>query len=324
MTDGIELRHLRYFVALAGERHFGRAAESLGVSQPLLSRQVRELERMVGVPLLARTRPVVELSPPGREFFLHAQQTLRQAEGAVRAAHRAGGETNAVVIAFEPCSVFHGFDRLAAKSVKHVPDLRLDIREFPVPEHANRLRSGEVDIAFAHRNEDAPDIEFVSFGWEPLNAVVPASHRLARRRMVSPRDLAGEPFIFWRRSIAPACHDYIERLLASNGVEARPRHLASDHRNALELVASGLGWAIAPQCARRVGQARVAFREIAGARIEFGISHLKAGLGGQVRELVRMWAEVGRGPGNQGAKSKMAAGWEGSSPRAMRKRSGRS
>ena len=258
MTDGIELRHLRYFVALAGERHFGRAAESLGVSQPLLSRQVRKLERMVGVPLLARTRPVVELSPPGREFFLHAQQTLRQAEGAVRAAHRAGGETNAVVIAFEPCSVFHGFDRLAAKSVKHVPDLRLDIREFPVPEHANRLRSGEVDIAFAHRNEDAPDIEF------------------------------------WRRSIAPACHDYIERLLASNGVEARPRHLASDHRNALELVASGLGWAIAPQCARRVGQARVAFREIAGARIEFGIWHLKADTGRQVGELVRMWGELGR------------------------------
>ena len=294
MTDAIELRHLRYFVSLAGELHFGRAAEALGVSQPLLSRQIRELERLVGIPLLARTRPAVELAMAGKEFFAHAQQTLRQAEGAVRAAHRAGGETNTVVIAFEPCSVFHGFERLAAKSVRDVPDLGLDIREFPVAEHANRLRSGEVDIAFAHRNEDAPDIEFVSFGWESLNAVMPAGHRLARRRKVSPRDLVGEPFIFWRRAIAPACHDYIERLLASNGVEARPRHLASDHRNALELVASGLGWAIAPQCARRVGQARVAFREIAGARIEFGIWHLKADTGRQVGELVRMWGELGR------------------------------
>lgn len=294
MTDGIELRHLRYFVALAGELHFGHAAESLGVSQPLLSRQVRELERMVAIPLLVRTRPMVELSAAGREFFLHAQQTLRQAEGAVRAAHRAGGEAAPVVIAFEPCSVFHGFDRLAAKSVKNVPGLRLDIRELPVAEHANRLRSGEVDIAFAHRNEDAPDIEFVPFGWEPLHAVIPAWHRLARRRKVSPRDLAGEPFIFWRRAIAPACHDYIERLLSSNGVEARPQHLASDHRNALELVAAGLGWAIAPLCARRVGQARIAFREIAGAKVEFGISYLKADLGWQVGELVRMWGELER------------------------------
>ena len=294
MAEGIELRHLRYFVALAGELHFGRAAEALGVSQPLLSRQIRELERLAGIALLVRTRPVVELSAAGKEFFLHAQQTLRHAESAIRAAHRASGETNAVVIAFEPCSVFHGFARFAAKSVRDVADLRLDIRELPVAEHANRLRAGEVDIAFAHRNEDAPDIKFASFGWESLNAVIPAWHPLARRRKLSPRELTGESFIFWRRALAPACHDYIQRLLAAHGIESPPQHLASDHRNALEMVASGLGWAIAPQCARRVGQARIAFREIAGARIEFGISYLQAGVGRQVMELVRMWREFGR------------------------------
>src|SRR5689334_543076 len=97
----IELRHLRYFVALAGERHFGRAAEALHVSQPLLSRQVRQLESLVGVPLVARSRPAVELTPAGREFFAQAQQTLQQAERAVRAAQQADGRPGRLVIAFE-------------------------------------------------------------------------------------------------------------------------------------------------------------------------------------------------------------------------------
>ena len=80
MTDGLELRHLRYFVALAGELHFSRAAEALHVSQPLLSRQIRDIERIVGVPLVGRTRPTVELTAAGRKFFEQAQHTLQQAE----------------------------------------------------------------------------------------------------------------------------------------------------------------------------------------------------------------------------------------------------
>jgi len=295
MIDGLELRHLRYFVALAGELHYGRAADSLGVSQPLLSRQIRELERLVGVPLLARTRPVVELSPSGRDFFEQAQQTLRQAESAVRAAHRAMGEPNLVRIAFEPCSVFHGFAKVAAESVRDMPELRLDIRDFPVAEHANRLRAGEIDVAYAHRNDSGSDIEFHSLGWEPLMALLPARHPLARQRKLPLHAMSGEPFVFWRRAIAPACHDYILRILASRMAEPGAVHYAADHRNALELVSMCLGWAIAPACARRVRQTGVVFREIPDARIEFGISHLKTHNGAQVKALIRSWcAQAGR------------------------------
>lgn len=122
MIDGLELRHLRYFVALAGELHFSRAAEALRVSQPLLSRQIREVERIVGVPLLSRTRPVVELTPAGRKFFELSQRTLQQAELAVRSARTANGSGETLSIAFEPCSIFHGFKAFASGISRVLPD----------------------------------------------------------------------------------------------------------------------------------------------------------------------------------------------------------
>jgi LysR family hca operon transcriptional activator len=292
MKDGLELRHLRYFVAVAGERHFGRAAAALHVTQPLLSRQVRELERLLGLPLLARTRPVIELTPAGEQFFQQAQQTLQQAERAIRAAQRANGNPDQIVIAFEPCSTFHGFARLAERLKRALPEVHLDIRELPVAEHVHRLRSGEIDVAYAHRNEDAAGITFTSLGRESLLLVLPKSHPLARRRTLSVKLLGEVPFVFWHRSLAPACHDYVLRLLSSNGVNAGVQHWASDHRKSLEMVAGGLGWTVAPECARRVHQEGLSFREIEGAAtIELGISHLSAKRSPQLNSLLRLWRE---------------------------------
>jgi len=293
MTDGLELRHLRYFVALGGELHFGRAAEALHVSQPLLSRQVRELERVVGLPLLARTRPVVELTPAGKRFLEMAQQTLQHAERAVRAAHQANGHPETLAIAFEPCSSFHGFSRFARQLKRVLPNVQLDVRELAVAEHVHRLRSGEIDITYAHRNEDAAGIEFTSLGWEPLLLVLPGGLRLARRKTVPLNLLGEEPFLFWHRALAPACHDYVLNLLQSKGIEPRIQHRASDHRKSLEMVAAGLGWTIAPACARRAIQNGVAFRQIEGgnAKIELGISHLTTNKGRALNLALRILRE---------------------------------
>jgi len=295
MTDGLELRHLRYFVALAGELHFSRAAEALHVSQPLLSRQIRDIERIVGVPLVGRTRPTVELTAAGRKFFEQAQHTLQQAELALRSARAANGSAETLSIAFEPCSVFHGFRRFATRIGRALPDLRLEICELPVAEHVHRLRSGEIDLAYAHRNEEASGIGFTSLGWETLFLLVPSRHRLARRRKLALESLAGEPFIFWRRALAPACHDYVIGLLESHGVDPRPKHLATDHRKSLEMVGAGLGWTIAPECARRVGQRGVAFRSIDGvtAKVEIGVSFLREHAGRKLNVVKKVWIEAG-------------------------------
>jgi DNA-binding transcriptional LysR family regulator len=123
MVEDLELRHLRYFVALAGTRHFGRAAETLHVTQPLLSRQIRSLEKLLGAPLLARTRPTVELTAAGLVLFEQAQQTLQQVERVARAARQSANGKQTVALAFEPCSSFHGFEPIIRKLHHGMPDL---------------------------------------------------------------------------------------------------------------------------------------------------------------------------------------------------------
>src|SRR5579863_809101 len=161
MTDKIELRHLRYFVALAGERHFGRAAAALQVTQPLVSRQVRALEKLLGVPLLAQTRPIVQLSAAGTLYYQQAQEALQHVERAARAAQNAGRGKETIAIAFEPCSSFHGFANITRKLHGAIPEVRLEVHEQPVGEHAHGLRSGKFDIAYGHRGEPSEGIEFL-------------------------------------------------------------------------------------------------------------------------------------------------------------------
>jgi DNA-binding transcriptional LysR family regulator len=293
LQDGLELRHLRYFLALATELHFGKAAETLSVTQPLLSRQIRDLERLVGVPLLARTRPVVELTPAGEQFFFQAQQTLQQAERSVRLAHRANGTPAHVNVAVEPCSSFHSFVKFAVLLKQSQPDLHIDVTELPVTEHAHRLRSGEVDIAYAHRNQCEEDITFTSLGFEPLLIALARSHPLAQHRSVNLKILGEEPFVFWPRDLAPACHDYILGILNANGITPTIQHRVPDHRKLLVMVAAGLGWSITPACARRAGEKGLAFRPMEGvlAKIEFGISHLTANKSRQLNLLLHTWQE---------------------------------
>jgi DNA-binding transcriptional LysR family regulator len=292
MLDGLELRHLRYFVALAGERHFGRAAAALGVTQPLVSRQTRALEKLLGVQLLRATKPRVELTPAGEQLFEDAQQMLQQVERLSRAVQRLVLGRETLAIAFEPCSSFHGFSQLTRKLMRSVPDLHLEIHEMPVGEHSHRLRSGQIDLAYGHRGEDAHGMRFSLLSSEPLLIGLPSSHPLAGRRHVKISDL-DESFVFWRRPIAPSCHDYILRVIRSQAVEPRIKHLAPDHGKLLEMVAAGLGWTVAPACAHRAHFPGVRFRRIEGiqTKVELGLTHLSA-RHTALRTVISAWKQV--------------------------------
>jgi DNA-binding transcriptional LysR family regulator len=292
MMDDLELRHLRYFVALAGERHFGRAAAVLRVTQPLVSRQIRALEKLLGVQLLQATRPRVELTPAGELLFENAQQTLQQVERLSRAVQQVALGRETLAIAFEPCSSFHGFSQMTRKLMKSMPNLRLEIHEMPVSEHAHRLRSGQIDLAYGHKGEDADGIHFSLLSSEPLLIGLPSGHPLARRSRVMISEL-GDSFVFWRRSIAPSCHDYILQVIRSQAVEPQIKHLAPDHGKLLEMVAAGLGWTVAPACAHRARYPGVHFHKIHGiqTRVDLGLAHLQA-RHAALKAVIKAWIEL--------------------------------
>ena len=280
-------------MALAGERHFGRAAATLRVTQPLVSRQIRALEKLLGVQLLQATRPRVELTPAGELLFQHAQQTLQQVERLSRAVQQVVLGRETLAIAFEPCSSFHGFSQMTRKLTRSMPNLRLEIHEIPVSEHAHRLRSGQIDLAYGHKGEDAEGIQFSLLASEPLLIGLPSSHALARRSHVMISEL-GDSFVFWHRSIAPSCHDYILQVIRSQtGEPPRIKHLAPDHGKLLEMVAAGLGWTVAPACANRAHYPGIRFRKIHDiqTRVDLGLTHLSARQGA-LQTVIRAWKEL--------------------------------
>jgi DNA-binding transcriptional LysR family regulator len=288
----VELRHLRYFVALAGEMHFGRAAAALRITQPLLSRQIRQLEKILGLTLLERTRPVVVLSPAGKDFSAHAQNLLQETEKAIRSAQRTERGREILKIAFEPCSVFHNVAGLVRSLTKVLPDVQFELLDLPVTEHGHALRTGRIDIAYAHRNEELNGIEFKPLTQEPVLLALSAEHPLKPKKKISPADLVQDPFIFWPRSLAPKCHDGILTVLASYGPVPKAKHQATDHRKALELVAGGAGWTVVAACARRASRGGVFFRSLPGVHLEVGISRLKGTFRTPVNTAVRVWQEL--------------------------------
>src|SRR5258705_11510237 len=191
----MELRHLRYFVAVAETESLTLAAKAkLHTSQPSLSRQIRDLEEEVGAPLLTRGARGIELPPAGRAFVDHARLVLSQVEAAAEAARR-------VAHPAKPCFAM-GF--LTGQELTWMPEalqmLRDELPNIDVmissqysPQLANALLQGTVDAAFLRRERGLPDLAFRVLVKEPLVVVLPSDHRLAVLKAISPGDLVGEP-----------------------------------------------------------------------------------------------------------------------------------
>jgi LysR family transcriptional regulator, hca operon transcriptional activator len=264
--DGVmELRHLRYFVAVAEEGSLTVAAQKrLHTAQPSLSRQIRDLEYEVGVPLLTRSVHGVELTPAGRAFLDHARLALTQAEAATQAARRAA----------QPAKPAFAIGFLTGQEVEWLPyatsllrDELLNIEIRVSSDHstmlADELQRGKLDVAFMRR-EQKPDLEYKLIVKEPLVAILSSDHRLAARETVDPRDLAGEPFI----GISPTpqvlravVRDYLEQ----SGLEITPHLEIDNYAMAISLVASTRGIALLPASAENFLPWSVVSRPLMGA-----------------------------------------------------------
>jgi LysR family transcriptional regulator, hca operon transcriptional activator len=261
----MELRHLRYFVAVAETKSLTLAAkEKLHTSQPSLSRQIRDLEEEVGAQLMTRTARGVELTPSGRAFFDHARTVLSQVDAATEAARR-------VAHPAKPCFTI-GF--LTGHELTWMPEaLRILRDELPnidvmissqsSPLLADGISKGKIDAAFLRREKGVPGLAFRLVVKEPLMVILPSDHRLAALKTISPKDLVGEAFISVSKT-APVLRKIIDNYLKRSGVNITPTHEADHVTMGMSLIVSARGVGLLPAYAQNFLFSSVTSRPLKG------------------------------------------------------------
>lgn len=268
----MELRHLRYFVVLAEELHFSRAAQRLGISQPPLSQQIRALELSLNARLFERTNRRVELTEAGRALLVEARATLDQAGRAANIVGQAQrGEIGELKIGFAPSApLIAPFTATVAAFRKTSPGVRLLLNEQVTTEQIDALLERRLHVGFI-RSPAAPDlpdaIAAVELYREPLAVFMRADHPLARHRTVPLKALASEPFVFFPRSHGTSLYDQVLALCRKAGFIPRIDQEARGNATILGLVAVGLGVSILPASLHGIAVADVACRELSPAGV---------------------------------------------------------
>ena len=262
-----DLRQLRHFVAVAERLHFGRAAAALHISQPPLSRSIRDLEVRVGATLLARTRRRVELTPEGTRFLEEAKRILAQLERAVlEVGSMAAGEGGQLRLGFVSLADFGVLPALLKAYKSSRPGVALALREMLSPDQATALAAGELDFGLLLPPVPGADLEHFVVQRERFVAALPSRHRLARGRgRIEVCELSGEAFVMAPREIAPGLHDIVAALTARAGFSPRIAQEAIQMQTVVSLVSSGLGVALVPASVANLGRRGVAYRELADA-----------------------------------------------------------
>ena len=245
----MELRHLRYIVAVAEELHFTRAAERLHIAQPPLSQQIRALEAELGVELFARTRRSVALTDAGAALLERARALLASVQGLPDELQRvARGEVGELRIGFTSTLPLTRVLRdVVADHRRAYPRIALQLREMHAALQFAALPRGELDVGLVRYNEPAPDgVRLVVLRRDPLRLVVPASHRFARRKSVAIAECRGEPFVGFPGSAGTGTGPLLKRLCTQAGFEPDIAQEAREATTQIGLVAAGLGLAVLP------------------------------------------------------------------------------
>lgn len=261
----LELRHLRYFVAVADELHFGRAAERLHISQPPLSMQIRALEDILGTPLFHRTRRRVSLTKAGEIFVREARQILERTEGAILAAQRAArGEVGELAIGFVSSANFSVLPPLLRQFRARAPGVRLTLRESTTDVQLVDLAEGRIDVGLVLAPIDAPALAYRPIHREPLVVALPEQHRLAGQPgAVRLADLADDPFVLIPRHLAPGFYDDIVSYCRRTGFSPRVEQEAVQMQTIVSLVSSGIGVSLMPASMENLRRTGVIYKPLA-------------------------------------------------------------
>ena len=268
----VELRHLRYFVAVAEELNFGRAAARLHIAQPPLSRQIRDLERDVGTPLFDRVPRGVELTAAGSVFLAEARLTLAQAERAKRTAQRAArGETGRLRVGFVETATQSGILPDVLRYFRtHLPSVGLSLFELDPPRQLEAFRDGRIDVGIAHGIPGTADrsLRAEEIHREPVVVALPAAHRVARKRRLTMDALAAEPFVLFTRDVAPAMYDDVVASCRAAGFSPHVIQEATGWHTVASLVGAGTGIGIVPRSLATFSHPGVVYRRSRGLAAE--------------------------------------------------------
>ncbi|HEX4279602.1 MAG TPA: LysR substrate-binding domain-containing protein [Solirubrobacteraceae bacterium] len=263
----MELRQLRYFVAVAEELHFRRAAERLHISQPPLSQQIRSLEDELGFALLVRTRRRVQLTPAGEAFLRDARAILSELEGAVATAQRIdAGQTGRLRIGFVGSALLSIVPGTVERFRSSRPGVAIELRERSTVDQLRAVAAGVIDVGLVRPPiEDEAGLRAETVLRERTVAALPAAHQLAALQRVPMRRLAAEPLVLFPRAQAPGFHDLLIEALAGAGGGPRVIQYAPEMLTIIGLVAAGTGVSLVPASVSRLSLDGVAYRPVTGA-----------------------------------------------------------
>ncbi|HEX8034161.1 MAG TPA: LysR family transcriptional regulator [Ktedonobacterales bacterium] len=261
----MELRLLRYFVAVAEELHFGRAAARLGLAQPPLSQQIRRLEAELGVVLFRRTQRHVELTDAGEVFLVEARDILERVERAAELAQRAqNGEIGSLRIGFAGSATYHALPVLVRAYRERYPQVDVTLSEMTTLDQIDALHEGRIHAGFLRLPVSDALLDFIVMRRERFIVALPESHPLAALERVPLPRLGGEPFILQPRHHGWGYYDAIIAVCHAHGFSPLVRQEAQELHTIIGLVAAGLGVSLVPASARELRGRGVAYREIEG------------------------------------------------------------
>jgi DNA-binding transcriptional LysR family regulator len=292
----IELRHLRYFVAVAEERHFSRAAERLCIAQPPLSQQIQRLEESLGQKLFER-RPSVRLTPAGEVLYDSACKILAQLKQDVERARRTGdGLAGTLNIGFPASALLSWLPEAIRTFREQYPEIRIELRELSSADQLKALSLGTIDVGFVRGAVTDNNVEAAVILKEPFVAAVAATRDIARRAGIELADLAGQPFILFPRNVAPSLHDEIQAAFHQAGFTPDVIMEAQEWLTILGLVESDLGVTLVPASLQRLSWGRIRYAKLTDISVTTSLSACTAAGAVSIparrfTELVRQLAE---------------------------------
>jgi DNA-binding transcriptional LysR family regulator len=271
MYSDVELRHLRYFVAVAEELHFGRAAERLRLSQPPLSQQIRKLEAILGYPLFERTSRSVSLTAAGQVLLERAQRTLRNVQRDIEETQSIGrGEVGSLHIGFVGSAMLTVLPAIFRQYREAYPSVRLHLHESFTAKVIEGLQNGTLDAGLLRDGDPVEGLVARTLYSEPFVAVLPAGHPRAGQKSISAAALRDEPFVYYPRSAGSRAYEKPLTLCEEQGFRPQIVQEAHNWLTILRLIGAGLGVTIAPACVRLIASPEVVCLPILAGKLGRG------------------------------------------------------
>lgn len=264
----MELRHLRYFIAVAEEMSFRRAAERLHIAPPPLSVQIRKLEAEIGAELFERVGRGIKLTQAGRVFLEQSRKTLTDARRSIALARQAAhGEIGNLAIGYNAPTGFRVFPRILPLFRKRWPNVHLTFHAHTIGRQLEGVLREDLDIGFVWLPIPREEFDVAELVEEPLVAVLPSNHRLASKSTVSIRDLAQEPLVLLARTHDPETFREIEQLFRRAGVTMNVAYELENSLSMINFVAMGCGCSLLPEYTRAIRQDGVVHRPLKSPRL---------------------------------------------------------